>query len=151
MSDAAEPFVGAIVLYRPLGRHDQIEQAAIVTRVWPDGTLNVTVFPDFGEPVVNARCVYAPDFNDTPQSGAWRWRADVEKDEAKKPIPVPGDQAPIGLRADGPTFEEYTASGYEASNYPPKGYAERLSPGLSKYRAEQEQAARALAGEPTTA
>jgi hypothetical protein len=37
-------------------------------------------------------------------------------------------QAPTqgsGLREDGPTVDEFIASGYKASNYPPAGYASR--------------------------
>lgn len=32
-----------------------------------------------------------------------------------------------GLRTDGPTLEQYVAAGYAAENYPPQGYAVRLT------------------------
>jgi len=38
-----------------------------------------------------------------------------------------------GLRNDGPTFAEFIAAGYKAEDYPPQGYAEKLT--------EEEQAA----------
>jgi len=41
-----------------------------------------------------------------------------------------------GLRLDGPIFEEWVARGYRHEDYPPSGYAEKPSPGLSAYRAE---------------
>lgn len=35
------------------------------------------------------------------------------------------DGSSLALRQDGPTVAEFVASGYKASNYPPKGYASR--------------------------
>ena len=36
----------------------------------------------------------------------------------------------------GPTFEEWTAAGYAPESYPPKGYPEKPSAGLTAYRAK---------------
>lgn len=38
------------------------------------------------------------------------------------------------LREDGPTLEEFTASGYKAENYPPAGFAEKDSPALKLFK-----------------
>lgn len=38
------------------------------------------------------------------------------------------------LSTDGPTLEEYLAAGYRAADYPPFGYAEKPSEGLTLYR-----------------
>lgn len=43
------------------------------------------------------------------------------KQAQEQQSPTPGS----GLREDGPTVEEFIASGYKASNYPPAGYASR--------------------------
>lgn len=39
-----------------------------------------------------------------------------------------------GERLDGPTLEEFVRAGYPAENYPPLGYAEKPSAGLTKLR-----------------
>lgn len=38
------------------------------------------------------------------------------------------------LRTDGPTLEEYLDAGYQAANYPPAGWAEKPSDGLTLFR-----------------
>lgn len=38
------------------------------------------------------------------------------------------------LSNGGPTLEEYIAAGYKAEGYPPSGYAEKPSEGLTLYR-----------------
>lgn len=42
-----------------------------------------------------------------------------------------------GLKMDGPTLEEWVKAGYDAENYPPRGYAEKPSAGLTKLRKQQ--------------
>ena len=44
----------------------------------------------------------------------------------------PVDPAP--LRDDGPTIEQYVLTGYKPETYPPVGYAERPSAGLTRYQ-----------------
>lgn len=46
-------------------------------------------------------------------------------------------QSPLvqNLRQDGPILEQWLASGYQAENYPPQGYAELDSAGLRAYKA----------------
>jgi hypothetical protein len=46
-----------------------------------------------------------------------------------------------GLKLDGPTLEEWVKAGYMPENYPPKGWAEKPSVGLAKFRADQADAA----------
>lgn len=51
-----------------------------------------------------------------------------------------------GLQLGGPTIEEWKAAGYDADNYPPRGYAEVFSPGLvALQRAREETAAQKAA------
>ena len=40
-------------------------------------------------------------------------------------IIVTNGKVPSGLREDGPTVAEFVAAGYQASGYPPEGYASR--------------------------
>lgn len=47
----------------------------------------------------------------------------------------------VNLRTDGPTIERFIATGREAKDYPPRGYAEVESAGLRKYRATGEEPA----------
>lgn len=48
--------------------------------------------------------------------------------------------ATSGGTSDGPTFEEWVQAGYSPDNYPPAGYPEIPSPGLTEFRMKQEQA-----------
>jgi len=63
----------------------------------------------------------------------------VEQEAGRKggPSDDVAEDSPVGGRTDGPTLEEYVAAGYKAENYPPDGYAERPSAGLTEYRASQ--------------
>jgi hypothetical protein len=47
-------------------------------------------------------------------------------------------QTPLkqNLRADGPTLEKWIEAGYQPGNYPPEGYSEVDSPGLTAYKAK---------------
>jgi hypothetical protein len=46
-------------------------------------------------------------------------------------------EAPPPLRTDGPTLEEYVSAGNEPASYPPAGYTERESEGLTAFREQQ--------------
>lgn len=48
------------------------------------------------------------------------------------------DALPVG-EDGGPTFEEWTQAGYSPDKYPPAGYAEIPSVGLTAYRTKQEK------------
>lgn len=50
--------------------------------------------------------------------------------------PVDPQKVDPPLRTDGPTFEQWTQRGYDPAAYPPKGYVELPSEGLTKYRTE---------------
>lgn len=52
-----------------------------------------------------------------------------------------GKIEPAIPRDDGPTFEEYVAAGYAPEAYPPRGWAEKDSPGLREYREMQKATA----------
>lgn len=52
------------------------------------------------------------------------------------PVLLDGHQVDdVPLRQDGPTIEEFVASGYSQEVYPPVGYAVKESAGLEAYRA----------------
>lgn len=59
----------------------------------------------------------------------------IEIEYSKRPEPEPqlNEQ---GLKLAGPTFEEFTKRGYPADKYPPEGWAEVSSAGLTAYRKE---------------
>lgn len=62
----------------------------------------------------------------------------------------PTDVDPHGStdhEAAAPTFEVYVAAGYSPDSYPPQGYPEVPSPGLTAFRAEQAEAARLVAAQ----
>lgn len=46
----------------------------------------------------------------------------------------PVQKAPVELRQDGPTFEEFVKGGNKPEEYPPAGFAEKPTAGLEAYR-----------------
>lgn len=68
-----KPSVGRIVLFRSLESNGAKEHPAIITRVWSDGCVNLTVFPDYGEPVLKSSVTFAEISETTAESYAWRW------------------------------------------------------------------------------
>lgn len=58
----------------------------------------------------------------------------VEAGQFVQPPTTP-ETAEKALRDDGPTIEMFIAAGYHADDYPPRGYAEKPSPGLTRYKA----------------
>lgn len=70
---------------------------------------------------------------------------DVDEDDEMPILDPPRDDQ--GLRTDGPTFEEWIAAGYTGDAYPPAGYAETPTEGLSAYRASVAAGQAALAAE----
>lgn len=59
----------------------------------------------------------------------------VDPLSAAAPIAPEKTEVAPPLRSDGPTIEVFVASGYEPEHYPPDGYAEVPSPGLTRFRA----------------
>ena len=69
-----KPSLGRIVLFRSHVSDGQSEHPAIITRVWTDTCVNLTVFPDYGEPKLFSSVVQNEDVG-TAHAGqqAWRW------------------------------------------------------------------------------
>jgi hypothetical protein len=65
-----KPSVGRIVLYSRLDSNGRTEHPAIITNVFSDTTVNVTVFPDVA-PMSQSRTSVV--YNDTPGNHTWRW------------------------------------------------------------------------------
>ncbi len=63
-------------------------------------------------------------------------RAGAAKQQAT-PAQQQQQQSQQPLRTDGPTLEEFVAGGGVATSYPPTGFAEKQSPALEIFRAEQ--------------
>lgn len=53
-----------------------------------------------------------------------------------------------GLRTDGPTLEEYTARGFAAASYPPRGYAAKGDPIPADEAAAKVEPVKGAAGDP---
>ena len=66
------PTIGRIVyVTTPEQLNGQNEHAAIVTQVWRDGVVNVTVFPGHGAPISLAEVV--PQGHPSADQRYWRW------------------------------------------------------------------------------
>jgi surface antigen len=70
-----KPSLGRIVLVTtPHVINDQYEHAAIVTQVWDDETINVTVMPGIGTPFTVGTVSYNEAPNElTARSYSWRY------------------------------------------------------------------------------
>lgn len=72
-----KPSLGRIVLFKskdPLHLSNGADEApAIITRVWSDTCVNLTVFRDATEPLAVTSVVLAEDFEASGQWTAWRW------------------------------------------------------------------------------
>jgi hypothetical protein len=78
-------------------------------------------------------------WKDTPDPDAWdpvKWAKKQAARAAGAGRTLPTPETPA-LRTDGPTLEEFVAKGYKAEGYPPSGYAEKPSPALVEFRAQQ--------------
>lgn len=70
-----KPSLGRIVLFRVWdGRNDQapLEHPALITRVWSDVCVNLTVFPDNDQPFLRSSVIYN-SAEVSHQEYAWRW------------------------------------------------------------------------------
>ena len=69
-----KPSLGRIVLFRSHVSNGNSEHPALITRVWSDTCVNLTVFPDNSEPKLFTSVVLNED-TDAAHAGqqAWRW------------------------------------------------------------------------------
>lgn len=75
-----KPSVGRIVLFRQHASNGIVEHPAIITRVWSDTCVNLTVFPDCGVPITKSSVeisdpprVAGDDADLSLNNYAWRW------------------------------------------------------------------------------
>lgn len=65
-----KPSLGRVVLYHGVISNGAAEHPAIVTRVWSDTCVNLTVLPDFGAPELRTS---VNQDESTVQATGWRW------------------------------------------------------------------------------
>ncbi len=96
------------------------------------------------EPMINGQRLRLRTSMDVPDAWAQKnkdyleklWKSGViDIDYSKTPEPEPQLNAE-GLKLGGPTLEEFIKRGYTADRYPPAGWAEVPSAGLTAYRKE---------------
>ncbi len=68
-----KPSIGRIVLFRSLSSNGASEHPALITRAWSDTCVNLTVFPDVGEPVLKTSVNQNESLEGPNQDLAWRW------------------------------------------------------------------------------
>jgi hypothetical protein len=68
-----KPSIGRIVLFRTHASNGALEHPAIITRVWSDTCVNLSVFPDFGEPQPRTSVNQNESLDGPNQDYAWRW------------------------------------------------------------------------------
>lgn len=75
-----KPSLGRIVLFREsINGQGTFEYPAIITKVYPEGTVNLQVFRDFDSPVVRIEIAQNEDVSPTSISCvAWRWPPRVD-------------------------------------------------------------------------
>ncbi len=66
-----KPSLGRIVLYHGIESNGVLEHPAIITRVWSDTCVNLTVFCDYSS-VVTIKSSVVQD-EDMKQESGWRW------------------------------------------------------------------------------
>lgn len=79
------PSVGRIVMYRGLVSNDLSEHPAIITRVWSDTCVNLTIFPDAGLPEPRTSVIMLGGENTTM---GWGWPVKISAEAAFIP-PTP--------------------------------------------------------------
>lgn len=65
-----KPSLGRIVLYRGIVSNAANEHPALVTRVWSDTCVNLTVFPDYGSQELRTSVNQDEAME---QTQGWRW------------------------------------------------------------------------------
>ena len=73
-----KPSLGRIVLFRSLDSNGTKEHPALVTRVWSDTCVNLTVFPDYGDVITKTSINQNESLEGPNQELAWRWPPRVE-------------------------------------------------------------------------
>ena len=73
-----KPSIGRIVMHRGVESNVAVEHPAIITRVWSDVCVNLTVFPDAGVPVARASQIFLADPEAEAGSHGWWWPPRVE-------------------------------------------------------------------------
>jgi hypothetical protein len=68
-----KPSLGRIVLFRSHDSNGASEHPAMITRVWSDTTVNLTVFPDNSLPFAITSVGLNEDMKQGEQHRAWRW------------------------------------------------------------------------------
>lgn len=81
------PTIGRIVWFKSRDP-DQVgnnasEVPAIITRVWSDTCINLTVFRDADTPAYATSVMMTEDFETSGQSNGWRWMP-YQKEQAAK-------------------------------------------------------------------
>lgn len=71
-----KPSIGRVVLFRNYLSNGINEHPAIINRVWSDVCVNLTIFPDCGDPVNKTSVTLNDDL--TSPNDAWRWPPRVE-------------------------------------------------------------------------
>jgi len=68
-----KPSLGRIVLFRAHHANGKSEHPAIITRVWSNECVNLTVFPDTQLPISYTSVLQNESLTEGWQSCAWRW------------------------------------------------------------------------------
>lgn len=68
-----KPSIGRIVLFRSEASNGSTEHPAIITPVWSDTCVNLTVFPDYGAPILKTSVNQNESLDGPNQALAWRW------------------------------------------------------------------------------
>lgn len=78
------PTIGRIVWFKSkVGDIVKDEAPAIVTRVFSDTCVNLTVFQDGGQPINASSVVMTEDFEASGQHNGWRWMP-YQREQAAK-------------------------------------------------------------------
>ncbi len=70
-----KPSLGRIVLFHNFDSNATKEHPAIITRVWSDTCINLTVFPDYSVSIVRSSVNQDEEMK---QEFGWRWPPRVE-------------------------------------------------------------------------
>lgn len=101
------PSIGRIVWFKSKDKtamgNSATEVPAIITRVWSNTCVNLTVFRDFDAPLSVTSVTMADDFEASGQHAAWRWMPYQKAVAAGMQAPTLHAAAPPKPGAQGPT------------------------------------------------